>query len=145
VVALKAGGASLFTCAAIVSAGQPVGVAVTLVAALVLSGSVLRDLLVPVRVAVDREGLVVVTGFAGRRSLPWQDVKRIHVDDRRRLGARSRLLEIETEESLYLFGGAELAASVESVADDLRSRWASWRSAQLAADQPESPPSWTGA
>lgn len=126
-IALKAAGVLLFSSAAVISVSQPVGIVITLVAAATLAGSLLRDLLVPVRVMVGSEGLSVVSGFAGRRSLPWRAITRIHVDERRRLGVRSQLLEIETAESLYLFGGSELSAPVESVAAELESRWASFR------------------
>jgi hypothetical protein len=139
--AFKAAGVLLFTCAALVSAGQPVGVATTLFAGVALAGSVIRDLLVPIRVGAGHDGLVVVTGFVGRRTLPWHAVTRIQVDERRRLGTRSRLLEIETEESLYLFGRSELTAPVESVAEELRSMWAT----RLAADPAENEAGQTGA
>ena len=32
----------------------------------------LRDLLAPVRLAADTDGVTVTAGFAGRRHLPWQ-------------------------------------------------------------------------
>jgi hypothetical protein len=76
----------------------------------------LRDLLAPVRLAADPTGVTVVSGFAGHRHLPWDQIERIRVDERRRFGARSQLLEIDTGESLHLFSGYELSASVSDVA-----------------------------
>ncbi|QXJ20362.1 PH domain-containing protein [Actinomadura graeca] len=89
------------------------------VAAAGLAALALRDLLVPVRVAADREGLTVVTGYAGHRRVPWDEVTAIRVDERRRLLLRTRLLEIETADDLHLFSAFDLGADVHDVADEL--------------------------
>ncbi|WP_157610378.1 PH domain-containing protein [Spirillospora albida] len=80
---------------------------------------ILRDLLAPVRLAADEAGVTVVRGFAGRRRVPWAEVTAIRVDERRRLGIRTRLLEIETEDDLCLLSAADLGSDVQDVADSL--------------------------
>src|SRR5215218_3904991 len=58
--------------------------------------------LAPVRLAADGQGVTVVTGFAGRRRIPWSEIERIRVDVRQRIGRKSELLEIDTGETLHL-------------------------------------------
>ena len=61
-----------------------------------LAGWALRDLIAPVRLAADADGVTVVTGFARRRRhLPWAQIERVRVDRRDRLGLRSEMLEID--------------------------------------------------
>jgi hypothetical protein len=113
---LKAAGAAAFPLVALAFGGDPVRLGVGVAAGLVLVAYVVRDLLVPVRVAADRGGITVVTGFAGRRRLAWGDIERIRVDERQRLGTRSELLEIDAGESLHLFSAYELNAPCAEVA-----------------------------
>jgi hypothetical protein len=123
--ALKIAVAVLFLVAAVLFAGEPVGLAVGVAAALALAAFALRDLLAPVRLAADPTGVTVVSGFAGQRHLPWARIERIRVDERHRFGMRSQLLEIDTGDSLHLFSGHELSASCAEVAallQALRSR-----------------------
>jgi hypothetical protein len=80
----------------------------------------LRDLVVPVRLAADATGVTVVTGFAGHRHLPWTAVERIRLDERRRLGVRAQLVEVDVGETLYLFSAYQLSAPCEDVVDELR-------------------------
>ncbi|HEX2416502.1 MAG TPA: PH domain-containing protein [Micromonosporaceae bacterium] len=96
------------------------GVVLALVAATAVGAYAVRDILAPVRLAADGDGVTVVTGFVGHQWIPWRDVERIRIDDRRRLGLRSMLLEIDTGSSLYLFSASELGAPVEDVAEALR-------------------------
>jgi hypothetical protein len=114
--AIKAVVAVLFVVAAVLLGSDPAALAIGLAAALALGVLALRDLLAPVRLAADPTGVTVVSGFAGHRHLPWDQIERIRVDERRRFGARSQLLEIDTGESLHLFSGYELSASVSDVA-----------------------------
>ena len=72
-------------------------------AALFLAVWGLRDLIAPVRLSADAEGVTVVSGFAGRRRLPWAAIERITVDTRTRRGLRSETLEIDTGEAIHLF------------------------------------------
>ncbi|MDF5759240.1 PH domain-containing protein [Spongiactinospora sp. TRM90649] len=90
------------------------------VAALALAVLIARDLLVPVRLAADEEGVIVVRGFAGRRRVPWSDVERIVVDVHRRYGRRWEHLEIDAGEQIYVFGGGQLGTSCTLVAAELR-------------------------
>ncbi|GAA2679673.1 hypothetical protein Apa02nite_025930 [Actinoplanes palleronii] len=91
-------------------------------AALISSGLALwalRDVLVPVRLAADPDGITVVTGFARRRRLPWSAVERVRVDRTVRRGLRSELLEIDAGDAIYLFGAHELGALPDDVATEL--------------------------
>ncbi len=110
-------------------AQDPPGLGLAAVAAMAVGAYALRDILAPVRLAADREGLTLVTGFAGKRQIPWRDVERIRVDTgAARFGLRAMaldadrraLLEIDTGSSLHIFGASELGASVDEVAETLR-------------------------
>lgn len=120
-VALKLAGAGLFIVLALLFLGDPARVAVALVAAGLLGGFALRDVIAPVRLAADGEGLMVVTGFARRRRIPWSDVERVRVDVRQRLGLRTELLEIDTGTTLHLLSTYELGARCDEVVDALLS------------------------
>jgi hypothetical protein len=116
---LKAGGALVFTMLAVFSVGEPVRLAVAGVAALVLAGYALRDLVAPVRLTADVDGVTVISGFAGRSHLPWSQIERVRVDERRRLGTRSELLEIDAGDSLHLFSRYDLDRPCEEVVEAL--------------------------
>jgi Bacterial PH domain len=113
---LKAAGAAVFVVAAVLLARDAAGLALGLLAACVLGGFALRDVLAPVRLAADPNGVTVVTGFNGRRHIPWAEVERVRVDSQRRLGRRLEFLEIDTGETLHLFSSAELGADCDEVA-----------------------------
>ena len=85
-----------------------------------LAGWALRDLIAPVRLAADPDGVTVVVGFAGRRRLAWSDIERVRVDRRDRLGLRAELLEVDAGDYLYLFGRYELGAEPEEVLASLQ-------------------------
>lgn len=92
---------------------------------LVVAGAVLlglaawaaRDLLAPVRLAADSGGVTVVTGFGRRHRLAWPEVVRVRVDARR----RSRLLEVDVGDTLYVFSAYDLGADLDEVAARLES------------------------
>jgi hypothetical protein len=67
----------------------------------------LRDLLAPVRLAADPDGVTVVSGFAGHRRLGWDEIERVRIDHTR----RAEFLEIDAGESLYLFSRYDLGTS----------------------------------
>src|SRR4051794_21737992 len=115
----KFGAAALFLVAAVTLAGDPVGVAVALTAALALVAFAVRDVLAPVRLAADLEGVTVVAGFSGRRRVPWDLVERVRLDERRRFRVRSQLLEIDAGDTLYLFSTYELSAPCADVLERL--------------------------
>jgi hypothetical protein len=121
VPALKLGGAVILLLAAIVVAGTDrIAVGMAAAAAAVLVGWGVRDLVVPVRLSADAQGVTVVIGIAGRRRLAWSDIDRIGVDTRPRFGVRTETLEIDTGESVHLFGAYDLGAPPTDVAPVLQ-------------------------
>lgn len=105
--AVRMVGALVFALVALVRS-DPASRTIALVAAVVLAVYTVRDRLVPVRLAADAEGVDIVTGFAGRRRIPWSEVERVRLDTRSRLGMRSELVEIDTGEQLHLFSSYDL-------------------------------------
>lgn len=101
---------------ALLSGPTVAGVVVAGLILLLLAGWAARDLLVPVRLAADPHGVTVVTGLATRQTLDWSQVRRVRVDARR----RSRMLEVDSGETLYLFSRYDLDADLDQVADQLR-------------------------
>lgn len=108
--------AAILVLLAVVFAEEWWQAAVVGAAVLGLAGWAARDLVAPVRLAADPAGLTVVTGFARRHRLPWAQVDRVRVDARR----RSRLLEVDTGETLYLFSRYDLDADLDEVAGRLQ-------------------------
>jgi hypothetical protein len=95
---------------------DPVQWFLAIVAAAGLTGWALGDLIRPVRLTADAEGLTLITGLLRRRRLAWAEIERVRVDRRNRLGLRSELLEVDAGDSLYLFSVHELGAEPEQVA-----------------------------
>jgi hypothetical protein len=86
----------------------------------------LRDLVAPVRLAADADGVTVVVGYARRRRLGWAEIERVRLDRRDRLGVASELLEIDAEDALFLFSMHDLGADPRDVLqtlDELRVEW----------------------
>ncbi|WP_214414825.1 PH domain-containing protein [Sphaerisporangium fuscum] len=102
-----------------VLAGDVRGLLLCGVAAVALAAFAVRDMVAPVRLAADEQGVMVVTGLARRESLPWQRITHIRVARNARYGLRWELLEIETDESLHLFSSYELGTSCMEAADEL--------------------------
>jgi hypothetical protein len=75
----------------------------------------LRDLIAPVRLAADGDGVTVVVGYAGKRRLAWPQVKGVRVERRDRLGIRTDILEVDVDDNLYLFSMHDLGAHPEEV------------------------------
>ncbi|MFR9778826.1 PH domain-containing protein [Micromonospora sp. MS34] len=100
--------------------GDLVPVVLAGLAAAALLGWAARDVVAPVRLAVDAEGITVIQGFAGRRRLPWPAVEAIRVERRTRRGLTAETLEVDAGESLHLFGRYDLDAPPEEVAEALR-------------------------
>lgn len=120
VPALKlAGAVGLVAIGLLLAEGDPVrpGLAVLVATGLLIWA--LRDVITPVRLAVDPGGVWVASGYAGRRRLTWDQVERIRVDTRPRLGLRTATLEIDAGESLHLLGRQDLGASPEEVVEML--------------------------
>lgn len=97
---------------AVVAAVEPWQSLVALVAAAGMAGWATRDLVAPVRLVADDEGLTLATGFARRVRLSWGQVQRVRVDARR----RSRMLEVDVGDTLYLFSRYDIDADMEQVA-----------------------------
>jgi hypothetical protein len=97
---------------AIVASTEPWQVVGAAAAAAAVAAWAARDLLVPVRLAADDEGLTLVTGLAGRKRLSWSQVVRVRVDTRR----RSRMLEVDVGETLYLFSRYDVDGDLDEVA-----------------------------
>ena len=90
-----------------------------------LAGWALRDVVAPVRLAADIDGLTVVEGFARRRRLSWAEIERVRVDRRERLGLTTELLEVDSGEALHLFSTHDLGADprdVLAVLEELRAQ-----------------------
>ncbi|MEV1146409.1 PH domain-containing protein [Micromonospora sp. NPDC049799] len=118
--AAKAAGAVVLVAVALLFAGGDiVQLVLAALAAAVLLGWAARDVLAPVRLAVDPEGITVVRGFAGHRHLPWSAVEAVTVDRRNRRGLAGPVLEIDAGESLHLFGRTDLGADPVEVAEAL--------------------------
>jgi PH (Pleckstrin Homology) domain-containing protein len=116
--AVRAAGAVIFAVAAVLEGGLLPRL-FALLAAAVLAVYALRDLLAPVRLTADADGVTLVTGFVSRRRLAWTEIDRVRLDERRRLGTRSDLLEIDTGEALYLFSSYDLGISCWEAARQL--------------------------
>jgi hypothetical protein len=78
-----------------------------------------RDLIAPVRLAADENGITVVTGFVRRRRLDWASIERVRVDRRTHRGLRSEMLEIDAGDAIFLFSTHDLGTLPEDVATDL--------------------------
>ena len=94
-------------------------------AAVLLLGLVVRDVLLRPRLTAGPDGVEVAT-LGGRRHLRWR-VLRVRVRETRRLGVRSRTLELDTAAGpddpgvLVVLGRRDLGADPERVARELRS------------------------
>ena len=110
--AVKVTGAVIFLLLALAFLGDAAREVFSGAAAVVLAGYAVRDLAAPRRLSADPDGVTVVAGFAGHRRLGWTEIQRVRVDQRRRLGTRSELLEIDTGDQLYLFSGYDLGTPV---------------------------------
>jgi hypothetical protein len=117
-VVLKAAAAVIFALVAL--RGDAGFVLLGGIIALALTALAVRDILVPVRLTADRTAITVVTGFAGTRRIPWSEIEQIRLYKSRRLGLPSRLLEIDTGDSLHLLSTHDLGAPPETVERELR-------------------------
>ncbi|GAA1788214.1 hypothetical protein GCM10009682_07890 [Luedemannella flava] len=96
--------------------GRPAGWLICDVLAVAFLAYAVRDLIVPVRLRADREGLEVVHGYARRRRLAWSEIDRVRVDERTRWGRETQTLEIDADEDLFLFSPRDLGARPSDVA-----------------------------
>jgi hypothetical protein len=105
---MKIAGTVIFAIAVLVLRDDPLGLGLSAVAALALLAYAVRDLIAPVRLAADADGVTLVAGFARRERLGWDQIERVRVDQRRRLGRVEELLEIDAGEALHLFSSYDL-------------------------------------
>jgi hypothetical protein len=117
-VVLEAGGAAVFATIAVLADDRPM-LLLAGIAAVALALLTLRDVLLPVRLAADRDGVTLVRGFR-RRRLAWPQVERIRLYESGRFGLTSRMLEIDTGDALYLLGTRDLGVPAEEVERELR-------------------------
>ncbi|WP_067804047.1 PH domain-containing protein [Actinomadura formosensis] len=119
-VAVKCAAAAAVTALIVLYSHDPQFLFLAGAAAVGLNALALRDLVAPVRLAADRDGLTVATGYAGHRRIGWEEVTTIRVDERRRLLLHTRMLEIETAGGgLHLLSAFDLGSDVHDVADEL--------------------------
>ncbi len=131
---LKLAGALLLGAVAALSGADRERLLLAGVAALALGVYGLRDLLAPVRLSAGPDGVTVVSGYARRRRIPWGRIERVGLGEHRSLGRRTELLEIDTGESLHLFGRHDLGVPcAEALAELERVR----RSAEDQHPRPE--------
>jgi hypothetical protein len=117
IIALKGAGALLLAVLGLTADGR--GLFLAGVAALGFAFLAVRDLLARVRLTADVHGVTVVTGFSGRRHIPWPQIQRIRVDSRARYGTRMELLELDTGDDVHLFSKFDLGEPVVPVAETL--------------------------
>jgi hypothetical protein len=72
------------------------------------------DLLVRPRLSADASGLRLRT-LAVRRDLPWSQVERVVVDERKRYGLTARTLEVDAGETLVVLGRRSMGADPREV------------------------------
>ncbi|MEV4726512.1 PH domain-containing protein [Micromonospora humida] len=115
-----AGAVGLVALGLLLADGDPVRLALAVAAAVGIAAWAVRDLLAPVRLTVDADGITVVRGYAGRRHLPWEAVEAVTVDRRTRFGLTGETLEIDAGETLHLLGRSDLGAPPAEVAEEVR-------------------------
>jgi hypothetical protein len=109
--------AALFAVVPWVISTNATGGVLGLIVAAGMSVWALRDVVAPVRLTADADGLTVISGFAGHRRLSWSDIERVRLDERSRYGARSRLLEIDTGEALFFLSRYDLGVEPADALD----------------------------
>jgi len=87
-------------------------VIVALVAAAGLVAYAVRDLVAPVRLRLDPDGVVAVRGYAGRRAFPWSVIESVRLDSRLRLGIRAEAIELDAGDDILVFGATDLGVPV---------------------------------
>lgn len=132
---LKFAGALLLAAVALLSGDERERLLLAAVGALALGVYGLRDIVAPVRLSADAEGVTVVSGFARRRHVPWREIERVGLGEQRSLGRRTEILEIDAGDSLHLFSRYDLDAPCAEVAETLQEM----RDAALASAEEEHP------
>ena len=115
---LAAAGAVAAVLAAAFSPDPP-GRLLFAIAALVLAGYVLTDLVFSPRLTASRDGLTIRSPLL-RAELPWSAVADVRADVRTRYGLRSSTLEVDAGETLAVFSRRALGVEPEQAADLVR-------------------------
>ncbi|CAM3320684.1 PH domain-containing protein [Stackebrandtia soli] len=108
IITAKIAATAIFALVALWYADDSARFLVAAFAAIILASYALRDLINPVRLTADADGVRVSRGFFGERRLAWGEISRIRVDERRRLAGTSVLLEIDIDTTLFLFSKSEI-------------------------------------
>lgn len=116
----KVAAAVAFALVAFIYRDDPMRAFVAAVGALLIGVYAARDLIAPVRLAADQDGVTVVNGYVSKQHVPWAAVERLRVDRHSRLGLRTEMLEIDTGESVHLFSTYDLNAPCTDVEESLR-------------------------
>lgn len=98
---------------------DPAGRLLAILAAVVLAGYAVTDLVFWPRLTASAEGLRIHTPFS-RARLSWAEVDEIRVDERTRLGLVSRTLEIDAGPLLVVLSKRALGADPREVAGLLK-------------------------
>jgi hypothetical protein len=129
VVAVKIAVTAAFALASLWFSSDSARFMVALAATGVVGCYAVRDLLYPVRLTAGPRGVGVSRGLIGLRHIEWGEIVRIRVDERRRFGAVTSLLEIDIDSTLYLFSRHEIGDDPVETAQLLRD----WRARALAS------------
>ncbi len=113
------GAVGLLALGFLLAEGDPLRPVAGALGAALLAGWGVRDVIAPVRLAVDPSGITVPKGWTGRQHLPWSAVESIRVQRRPGRGFAGPALEIDTSETLHLFSRLDLGTDPEEVADAL--------------------------
>jgi hypothetical protein len=111
-----AGVGALAATIAVLVSGDPDGRLLAGIAAVLLTGYVLTDLIFSPRLVATMEGLVVNSPWT-RARLRWDDVEHVRAETRVRLGLRSTALEIDAGSTLVVLTRRALGAEPSEVAD----------------------------
>src|SRR5262249_20893746 len=109
--AVKVAGTLIFLAIALVFHDDPARSLFAGLAGLVTGVYAIRDLTAPVRLAADADGVTVVSGFTATQRLAWDQIQRVRVERRRRLGTHSDMLEIDAGDNLHLFSSYDLGVA----------------------------------
>jgi PH (Pleckstrin Homology) domain-containing protein len=116
--ALAAGGAVVALAVLLVTDDTP-GRLILGIAALVLAGYVVTDLLFSPRLVASADG-VVVNAPLTRARLAWPEIEDVQADTRLRFGLRSTTLEIDAGSTLAVLSRRAIGADPAEAADVIR-------------------------
>ena len=102
------------------TAGSGFSLWLGLVAAGLVTGYGVRDVLGRERLRATPAGVRVGTGFARHREFAWSQLERVRVDQRLRLGLRTDMLELDAGEELFLLSRYDLGAEPRDALAALR-------------------------